>query len=176
MKKKCYQQTTYETCLAVCLMWLTDITPTGRKEITIWKSGWHFNFLIGQINYLVENYNKLIDVCVENKTYCKELINKAHNNIQIRQRKINIKLIDKYLAGGPVIAYLDNYFLQNIVHAPHFIIILSSKADKYVVADPWDGEIKVLAKCKIEIAINSLRLHLKFSPILIVCGSKPQSY
>jgi hypothetical protein len=84
---KSYKQTTYETCLAVSLMLLVGIKPSKRKEISIWKAGWEFNFLIGQINYFCQKYNKGISVYVENTFYYNDLIKQKNNSVTIINKK-----------------------------------------------------------------------------------------
>jgi hypothetical protein len=82
-------------------------------------------------------------------------------------KKIDTKLLIKLLEKGKVIVYIDCYYLQKILHAPHFIVALNHNKDFIEIADPFDGKIKRISIRVIERATSSLRNHLKYSPVLI---------
>lgn len=168
MDLKPYKQTTYETCLAACLLMLTGERYNQKDEITIWKKGWEFNYLIGQLNYFSKRYKKYLNVWIENKTYFRNLKEVKNNRINLLNSKIDTKLIKSLLVNGKVIIYLDNYFLQHITHYPHFVLGIGiNKEDKIRIADPYDGKIKLVSMDVIRKGIISLRNHLKFSQVLI---------
>ena len=52
-------------------------------------------------------------------------------------QKIDIALIDKLLKKGTVIVYLDNYVLQKVLHAPHFVLAVEHFADFMEIAGPY---------------------------------------
>ncbi len=169
---KIIKQSTYESCLPCCLLMLTG--KSNKDEIKIWKSGWKFDYLIGQLNFVSAKYKRQFDVYVENKYYFNEFEAVKNSNIKLINKKIDLKLLDSLLKYGQVIIYLDNYYLQKIVHAPHFILALSSDSKHIKVADPFDGKLKQLPRDLLNKGIISLRNHLKFSPVL-VCLKKSSS-
>ena len=162
-----YKQTTYESCLSVALMQLLGIKPSRSKEINIWKSGWDFNFLIGQVNYVSNKYDKKITICVENPLYLNDLKKQNSSYVSLIHKRIDSKLINSLLRYGKFIIYLDNYYIQKVTHAPHFILIQKENKNDYLISDPWDGKQKLINKKTIHKAVSSLRNHLKFSPIII---------
>lgn len=163
------KQSTYETCLTCCLLMLAG--KSRKDEIEIWKHGWKFNYLIGQINFVSSKYNKKVTAYIENKYYFNELKNQGGKNVRLINSKINLKLINKLLEEGSVGVYCDAYYPfaahSGYVHAPHFIVCLSRDGDFMELADPWDGQIKKWPVKEINKAIISLRNHLKYSPVLI---------
>ncbi len=159
------RQSTYETCLACCLLMI--IERAKKNEVGIWKHGWRFNYLIGQLNYVASKYGKKFEVYIENKYYFNQLQNQKGRGIKLINKKIDAKLLSKLLENGKVIVYLDNYYLQKILHAPHFVMALGQKKDLIEVADPFDGKLKKISVSTIKKGINSLRNHLKYSPVLI---------
>jgi len=159
------KQTTYETCLACCLLMLTG--KSGKDQIEIWKHGWEFNYLIGQLNFFGNKYNKKITTYIENKYYFNKLKKQSGKNINIVNSKINLKLIDELLKTGQVIVYLDCYYLYHIVHAPHFVVAAKRIKDKMEIIDSNDSKIKMIPIRDLNKGIISLRNHLKYSPVLI---------
>jgi hypothetical protein len=162
---KIIKQSTYETCLASCLLMATG--GPRKDEIEIWKHGWEFNYLIGQLNYVASKYGKKIEAYVENKYYFNQLQKKKDAGVQLINKKIDIKLIGELLKNGGVIVYLDIYYLQKILHAPHFVLALEKDKDFMKIADPSSGRIKKISIKTFQEGISGLRNHLKYSPVLI---------
>lgn len=162
---KIIKQSTYETCLSCCLLMMAG--KTRKDEIEIWKHGWKFNYLIGQLNYIARKYGKRIEAYVENKYYLSQLQKQKCNSIKLLNKKINTKLLIKLLEKGKVIVYIDCYYLQKVLHAPHFVVAVRQVKDDIEIADPFDGEIKRIPIRVVNRAISSLRNHLKYSPVLI---------
>ncbi|HBE90922.1 MAG: hypothetical protein A3E37_00520 [Candidatus Andersenbacteria bacterium RIFCSPHIGHO2_12_FULL_46_9] len=159
------KQSTYETCLACCLLMMAD--KKEEDEIEIWKHGWKFNYLIGQLNYVAREYEKEIGAYVENEYYFKELQKQRGKRVRLTNKKIDTNLISRLLQDGKVIVYLDCYYLQKVVHAPHFVMAVKQEKEFIEIADPFDGKLKKINEGIISKAIDSLRNHLKYSPILI---------
>lgn len=167
-KIKPYKQSFYETCMTVCLMLLCGIKPSKRLEFLIWKNGWKQNvYLSGQINFIAGRFQKYFTLTVESKSYLREVNKKISRRIKLESRKIDIRLIKKKLNSGPVIIYLDDFYIYRYVHYPHSLLALGFQSGKLRCADPWDGKIKWLKIGAIKNGIRSLRNHLKYSPILI---------
>lgn len=163
---KILKQSTYETCLASCLLMIAD--GPRKDEIEIWKHGWKFNYLIGQLNYIAGKYGKKIEAYVENKYYFSQLQKEKNRRIHLVNKKIDALLINKLLKKGKVIVYFDIYYLQHILHAPHFILAIEQNGDFIKIADPSDGKVKKISMGTIEKGIAGLRNHLKYSPVLII--------
>ena len=164
---KIIKQSTYETCLASDLLMLIDESWSRSKEIEIWKHGWGFNYLIGQLNYVAKKYKKNFVVYIESQYYFRELRREKSQGIELVNSKIDMRLIKKLLKSGFVIVYLDNYYLQKIVHAPHFVLAERYKDDTIEIANPYDGKRKKISSEIIQKAIISLRNHLRYSPVLV---------
>lgn len=162
------KQSTYETCLACCLIMMAG--KARKDEIAIWQHGWKFNYLIGQLNYVADKYDDGTEVYVENKYYFNQLRRQKGNRVKLINRKIDVKLLSRLLKNGKVIIYLDNYYLQKILHVPHFVLAIRQLKDKFEIADPYDGKLKKIPGKIIDKAIISLRKHLKYSPALIRMG------
>ena len=164
---KVIKQTTYESCLASALLMLIGESWSKKKEIEIWKHGWEFNYLVGQLNYVAKKLRKGFKVYIENRNHFERLRKENGREVELVNVKIDTQLIKKLLKSGSVIVYLDNYYLQKIVHAPHFVLAERYKDDIIEIADPYDGKRKKISSEIIKKAIISLRNHLKYSPVLI---------
>jgi uncharacterized protein YvpB len=141
----------------------------GRKksEIETWKHGWKFNYLIGQLNYVANASGQIIEAYVENKYYFDQLQKQKKSSVRLVNKKIDITLISKLLEKSAVTIYLDNYFLQKILYAPHFVIAIGQDKNIIEIIDPFDGKIKKISVTTINNGISGLRNHLKYSPVLI---------
>ena len=167
---KVIKQSTYETCLPCCLLMVTG--KTREDEVEIWKHGWKFNYLVGQLNYVAKKYKKEIKAYIENKYYFGQLQKQKDVGVHLSNQKIDIDLLSKLLKNGKVIVYLDFYYLQKILHAPHFVVAIREDGDFIEIADSSDGKIKKIKKEVIEKGIGSLRNHLKYSPVFVVVDNK----
>ena len=143
----------------------------NKDEIEIWKQGWKFNYLIGQLNYVSDKYGKKIVAYIENEYYFNELQPTKGQGVQLVNQKVDLGLLSDLLEKGKVIIYLDVYQLQHILHAPHFVLGLKLAGDNIEVADPADGQIKMIPIKVMMESIESLRSHLKYSPVLVVLES-----
>jgi len=166
---KIIKQTTYETCLPCCLLMITE--ENKKDEIEIWKHGWYFNYLIGQLNYIADKYGKKIEAYIENEYYFNELQSQKNKDIKLTNKKIDIDFLCELLGDNKVIIYIDCYYFQKILHAPHFVVATRKVENDIEVADPADGKIKMVPIKIIEEAIESLRNHLKYSPVLVTVSN-----
>lgn len=164
---KSYKQSTYETCLAVCFMNLLEIIPTRKKEIEIWKHGWNFNFLSGQLNYIAKKYKKNLSLIIDNKYYAKKLSEELLKNIHLSSQNVTVPFLENLVNENFVILYMDNFYLQRIVHYPHFVLITGQTGGNFIITDSWDGTIKMIDKKIVKKSILSLKKNLGFSPLVI---------
>ena len=165
---KILKQSTYETCLACCLLMVVD--GKRKDEIEIWKHGWEIGqYLIGQLNYVANKYGKSVEAYIENKYYFNQLENQKEKKVKLINKKIDTKLLGKLLENGPVILYSDRYNPDGAgyVHAPHFTLALEQKDKSFKIADPFDGKLKEISAKDVRKRIGSLRNHLKYSPVLV---------
>jgi hypothetical protein len=142
----------------------------GEDEIKIWKHGWKFNYLVGQLNYVASHYGKRLSAYIENPYYFRDLEKQKKKGVVLLNKKINIALLSQVLKEGKVIVYLDTYHLHGILHAPHFVIATRRVGDYIEIADPYDGKVKRVSVGVIKKSIDSLRKHLKYSPVLVTVG------
>lgn len=164
---KIIKQSAYETCLPCSLMMM--VGKRGRQdEIEIWKHGWKFNYLIGQLNFVSEKYKIKIRAYIENKYYFSQLQKQKGRSVELENKKIDLRLIKNLLNGGKVIVYLDIFVLFGVLHAPHFVVATKIEKDKIEIADPADGKLKQVSFKMLSKGIKSLRKHLKYSPVLVI--------
>jgi hypothetical protein len=139
----------------------------NKDEIEVWKHGWQFNYLIGQLNYVSGLYNKKIEAYIENEYYFDELQFQKSENVSLINKQIDLDLVHDLLKSGEVIVYLDCYYLQGILHAPHFVVTTRQTREGFEIADPADGKLKIISIKTMQDAVESLRDHLKYSPVLV---------
>ena len=166
LKMKIIKQSTYETCLACCLLMM--VGTIKKDEIEIWKHGWKCNYLMGQLNYVADKHNKIFKVYVENEYYFNQLKKQKNKNIQLVNKKIDIKFLSHLLQEGNAIVYLDNYYQLKFLHTPHFVIASKRIENNIEIVDPYDGVVKNVSAKTIGKAIINLRNHLGYSPVLII--------
>jgi hypothetical protein len=171
MKIQNYAQTTFETCLAVDLLQLTEKNISKSEELKIINYALNFskdNFTIGHLDFVAKNYNLRFDFYVDNNWFF-NFINKFKfsNKINVIHKKIDLNLINNQIKISPVIVYVDSFALWKITHAPHFIIVIQQTKEGYKIYDPWDGKIKVISSDTLSKGIINLRNLLKYCPQLI---------
>jgi hypothetical protein len=152
-------------------MQLSGIKISQKKELEILNHALKFtkyDFAIGHLDYIARRYGKKINLYHDNYILYK-IINrtKFSKKINVEVQKIDLKFIDNVIKKGPAIVYLDSYYLWNIVHFPHFIIVLEKIGNRYRIFEPWDGKIKKISSKMVSKAIISLRNHLRFCPQVI---------
>ena len=138
-----------------------------KDEIEIWRHGWKFNYLIGQLNYVAEKYGKKFEAYIENKYYFNQLQKQKRSGVTLINKKISARLISQLLKDGKVIVYLDIFNLENILHAPHFVLALGQDKNSLKIADPSSGKVRKIPIRTITKGIDSLKGHLKYSPVLV---------
>ncbi len=166
-----YEQTTFETCLAVDLLNLVGAEISKKIEREVINYALDFsknNFTIGHLDFIAKKFNTKFDFYVDNRMFF-NFIKKFNfsNKINLIQEKINLKLVSKLIKTSPVIVYVDSYYLWKINHYPHFIIVIEKSKDGYKIFDSWDGKIKNINSATLSKSIISLRNLLKFCPQLI---------
>lgn len=160
------KQSTYETCLPCSLLMITG--KNKKYEIEIWKHGWKFNYLIGQLNFVSKKFKTKFKAFIENRYYFGQLQKQKNQKISLVNQKVNFNLLRKLLKHGKVIIYLDLFFLFKVIHAPHFIVANKIIGNNIEIADPADGKVKLISLETLNKAIISLRNHMKYSPVLVV--------
>jgi len=139
-----------------------------KDEIEVWRHGWKFNYLIGQLNYAAEKYGKKFEAYIENKYYFNQLQKQKSGGVALMNKKISVKLINQLLKHGEVIVYLDIFYLENILHAPHFVLALGQDNNSLKIADPSSGKVGKIPVKTIQKGINGLRSYLRYSPVLVM--------
>jgi hypothetical protein len=171
MKIQDYAQSTFETCLAVDLLQLTEKKISKEEELKTINHAMNFskdNFTIGHIDYVAKNYDLELNLYIDNKWYF-DFTNKIKfsNKIKTIQKKINLDLINERIKVSPVIVYVDSFAIWKITHAPHFIIVIQETKKGYKIYDPWYGKIKIIDSEILSKGISDLRDLLKYCPQLI---------
>ena len=171
MKIQNYAQATFETCLAVDLLQLTEKKISKNAELKTINYALNFtkeNFTIGHLDFIAKNYNLGLDFYVDNNLFL-NFINKFKfsNHIKVFHKRIDLNLINSKIKISPVIVYLDSFALWKITHAPHFIIVMQQVKGGYKIYDPWDGKIRKVSSKNLSKGIINLRNLLKYCPQLI---------
>jgi len=166
-----YAQTTFETCLAVDLLQLTEKKISKDAELKTINYAMNFskdNFTIGHLDFIAKNYNLGLDFYVDNNWFL-NFINKFKfsDKIKVFHKKIDLNLINSQIKISPVIVYVDSFALWKITHAPHFIIVIQQTKEGYKIYDPWDGKIRNISSETLSKGIINLRNLLKYCPQLI---------
>lgn len=170
-----YTQSTYETCLACCLLQAVDRINTVKISqklelecITYSLTYSKDDFVIGHLEFIAKNYNVAITRMVDYRSFYNYL-SKMHSspNIHNAVQKIDLHVVDQCIDKKPIV-YVDAYYLFNVYHYPHFITILRKSGNKYTIFDTWDGKEKVIESQVLAKSISSLRSHIRFSPQLII--------
>jgi len=166
-----YAQTTFETCLAVCLWQFTGEKIDPKKEMEVMDYALQFSrdhFSINHLDYFAKKFGLKFELILDNQTFL-NYTNQGDfsDKIKLVQNRINQELIDKIISEKPVILYIDSFVFWEITHYPHFIIIMEKIGNNYRIYDPWEGKVTLKPITKIIKAVNSLRDHLLFCPQLI---------
>jgi hypothetical protein len=172
-------QLTCEGCSAFCLLKsiekLKSIKFSKRLELDCLFYSLKFSkydFVIGHLDFIVKRFDVNIIRIVDNKkfyNYVKKI--KSSSKIKTEVKKINLKLINKFLNKHPIL-YIDSYYLFKVCHYPHFITILEKIGNKYKIFDPWEGKEKLIKSKVLAKSISSLRNHIKFCPQMIILEVK----
>lgn len=170
-----YTQSTYETCLACCLLQAVDkIKPvkiSQKLELDCINHSLKFSkadFVIGHLDFISKMFNVNITRIVDNKpfyNYVKKI--KSSPKIRTKVRKIDLNLVNQLLDKKPIL-YIDAYYLFKVYHYPHFITVLDKIGDKYKIFDTWDGKEKLIESKILAKSISSLRNHIKLCPQMII--------
>lgn len=184
MHPKTYRQTTCESCLSCCLLYVASTLQPGVRhadhEVECLLYALRFSkadFTLGHLAYMTSRYSFRIHRIVEQRAWVRATAGSCRpRRITIVEKRIDLRVVDEMLAFGPVILYIDAYTLYQSCHYPHFITVLSRKHDGYDVFDPWDGKTKVVPLRALAQAIASLRSRIKLCPqaLLLSTGSVPR--
>lgn len=172
-------QSTYESCLAWCLLHLAEEEITKDKEIEIVEYSLRFtkkDFTIGHLEAVHDKFKKItLHIDADFRYECKstaQLKNSANIHICPCDVLALMQFFDDKLLTQPVILYLDSFALWKQIHYPHYVIIIGKKDTKYTVIDPWDGKKKKVSEKVIHEGIKLLKNYLGFAPRLITTRKK----
>jgi hypothetical protein len=100
-----YKQTTFETCLACCLLEKAGIRPTKHLEMKMIKHSLQFsriNFVAGHLDFMERAFSKKFK--------------------RLAGKKVTIRAVDSLIDKKPAV-YVDCFMFRNW-HMPHFITVL----------------------------------------------------
>lgn len=150
-------------------MMMCDLPHEEKVELEIWKRGWKFDqYLLGQLNYVAETYNKKFRATIETKNYADKIKHLAGRNVNVVSKKIDAVLIKSILnSNKPVIVYLDDFALHKYTHVPHYILATKIKDKSVTIAEPYEGKLMDVSAKTIGKGIIQLRNHIWVSPVII---------
>jgi hypothetical protein len=166
-----YTQATYEGCLASCLLQAANQKPTKALEISTLEHSLNYSkddFTAGHLDFVIKNFGVKVTRIVHYKLFLKYLQSIIHPKTELKQEKIDLKTIDKYLSKSPIILYIDSFPLFKVVHCPHFITLIEKIGSNYKIFDNWDGKTKTISQETLLESVNLLKNHLKFCPQIII--------
>lgn len=159
---KNYRQTTYQTCLACCLLQkaseIKRIKITQKLELKCVNHSMRYSkdsFALGHIDFIQKRFGI------------------SPTLIKDRNKRISIDLIDRLIETQPIVR-IDCFYLGSHYHQPHYIIVRLRNGDGYAFYDPWDGKEKTMHRETLERAIESLRTYIRLEPEIITFPAKPQ--
>ncbi len=167
-----YTQTTYETCLACCL--LQAVGNISRKlEMDCINHSMRFSkedFVIGHLDFIARKFRVDISRIVDNMQFY-DYVKKTRTSSRIRTHaaKIDTKLVRKLLEKKPII-YIDSYYLFRRYHYPHFVTVLAASGSRYRIFDTWEGKERLIEGRALAKSISSLRNHIKLCPQIMLVG------
>lgn len=172
MKVIPYKQTTSLSCLPACLLMCSGTKFDKTDEQNLLFKGLLFTpniYHIGIINEFVKTYRQSVKVWVDSKYFCKSLIGLPITpKLKIEFGKINPFFVGQLLEKEkPFIIYLDMFYLRNSIHSPHFVVVEGKRKERLVIIDSWKGCKFLFTLEKLTEAIESLKIHLCFCPIVI---------
>ncbi|RMD67494.1 hypothetical protein D6817_01470 [Candidatus Pacearchaeota archaeon] len=169
-----YTQTTYESCLACCLLQaVARVKPlkiSKKLELACLLHSLKFSkhdFVIGHVDFIVKKFNVRVTRIVGSKRLFDHLKRKRSRNLSTKRKRIDLSLINKFLDKQPIVE-MDVYHLYRTYHYPHFITILGKTGNKYKIFDTWDGKEKFVRSKTLANSISSLKNRLKLSPQMII--------
>ncbi len=127
----------------------------------------------GMLQEFTKKYKVDLKLFVHFKLYARTLAKSLARNSQIKviEQKCSLPIIKKLLKNGPIIVYLDAYYMDYgypVEHAPHFVVV-EKVNDKITLVDPWDAKRKVEKIDDFKTGIQSLAKRFKYSPLMIAC-------
>ena len=180
MAGKVKSQSTWESCLAWCLLYLAGEEPTKEKELMVIEYALRFtkkDFTIGHleaVNALFKKITLHIDDASSYEWRSAAQLKKS-KNIDIFPCDI-LNILDFYFTLSkvkqPVIIYLDAFALWKRYHYPHYVIVLSEHGKSYKILDPWNGKTRIVPKTLIRRGIIMLKEHLGFATRAITIVSE----
>lgn len=175
-----HSQHTYESCLAWSLLYLSNKTPTLKKELEILNHSLTFSkkdFTIGHLEFMSKHFKEIWLFTDSQFKYEHNLTKrlKKSKNIKIYNENI-LNFLQKYLQIGkirhPLIIYTDAFAFWGYKHYPHYVILLNKKNNNFLILDPWNGKTKSVSKQTILNGIKLLKNYLNISPRIILAKNQ----
>ena len=183
------KQTTEFGCLAACYAMIENHFLKENSEFTqemesaLTKEAFKSETKLNEHFYL----NKLarsghdIKILVETPYMLEgygQLNTKLGNKISISHALIGINDYEKFIEEGYVIITLiDLWYLDMIIHYPHYVVIDGCDENSIFLLDPKYGNEIKFSKYRFQQALDSIKYHLKYSPVLFAIKKSisPQS-
>ena len=170
MKITPYKQTTWQSCLPVCLLSVSWQLVTREMEHKLFLEGMQAHrdnwYMLSMLEAFTSHFPHTVTVTGDN-TYFVRTLKKLTSNPLIQS--IEGKIADKILQtqSFPFILYLDSHVLWTFVRAPHFIVVESIDGSAATIMDPHVGKRKQIPLHELIYGTISLWEHLHFCPIII---------
>jgi hypothetical protein len=170
-----YRQTTYESCLACCLLQrvaqLQTLKLSKKLELACLLNSLNYSrddFVAGHLEFVTKKFKVQVERYVDNDTYRKYLHRFKVKNATLKTKKTTLTLINSLLDSSPIILLVDTQKLFNTIHYPHWITVLEKKKNTYKVFDTWEGKQRTLTAKQLQSAISKLRNHLRMAPQVVI--------
>ncbi len=167
-----YTQTTYETCLACCLLSSATKKVTKKLELDCILHSMNYSkddFVSGHTDFIKKKFGFGVTRYVGFPAFARYLRRKKLGSVEIAN--ITLPFVDSLISKQPILL-IDTKVLAAPIHYPHYVIVRKKKKINYEIYDPWDGKIKTVSAKKLRDGIRLLQKQLLMSPQLLVVNKK----
>lgn len=175
--KNVFVQTYHHSCLATVLLMIAGYKDQKLEKVIYIegeKRDYGF-YLNGMLTSFVKHTDKSLNVFVDNKFLTKKLTNNLKSlssKIKVIHQPISTKIVSKIVREKPLVLYIDNQFLGDYSHTPHFVVANKIRDDKrFEVFNTVDGRKRYMTDNVLNDAILSLKKHIKMCPVIITMKS-----
>lgn len=166
---KPYQQTSSQSCLAVCLLQNIDVDITPEKELELLYEGLKTTdpYAISVVSACVKKYGRRVQVFVDNNYYRNHL-ESAYGSADLTfvHAKIGVTFLENL--APPYIVYINTHtLLGSWDYSPHFVTIESMTDKFFTILEPISGTRMKVSKVKLVNSALVLRDRLHYCPLVI---------
>jgi len=174
-KPEILKQADANSCLACSLLYVIGEEVTGQEFLRENERQLFFDsfgkcresFVLSHVLALSERFPNLnTTLFVDNEPYGDYLRGLVNERVQIESEPVSLELIKNESKKQPLVVLVDRYFFDYEIHIPHYVAA-EQEGEDFSVADPWDGEIKIISPLQLQEAIFGAKYILWWAPTVI---------